>query len=447
MGGGSITELRATVARVAAAFDASVLSGEQAAAALGELAAVASMVSAMQALAAARVEQTRAWRRGGHRDAAAFVARTAGVSRNHAREVVAAGARLGALPGVASAARAGALSGPQRAASTAAAAADPAAEGSLVALAGRSSLGELREACRRTRRAADADPDATHRRLHQARRLRRYGDGEGAYNLCLRTTPEAGAVIDGALAPLIEEAFAAARAEGRREAHEAYAADALVALCRRAGEPGPSPGRRRGRSRRDPRYLALLRVDLEALRRGRPVPGEECEIAGVGPVPVSVARELLGEAIVELVLTRGSDVVSVTHLGRGPSAAQRIALLWSQPLCQVAGCGRRARLEADHGVPWATNPETRLENLRMLCEHHHDLKTREGWDLVAGNGPRPLVAPDDPRHPRHAEGRRRAAEWLDGERADDEGRPPPPPDDERPPPDDEGPGPPGTGPP
>ena len=40
----------------------------------------------------------------------------------------------------------------------------------------------------------------------------------------------------------------------------------------------------------NPRYLALLRVDAEALRRGR-VQGEElCEITGVGPVPVSVAR-------------------------------------------------------------------------------------------------------------------------------------------------------------
>ncbi len=44
---------------------------------------------------------------------------------------------------------------------------------------------------------------------------------------------------------------------------------------------------RPGRST-NPRYLALLRVDVAALRRGR-VAGEElCEIAGVGPVPVSV---------------------------------------------------------------------------------------------------------------------------------------------------------------
>jgi BarA-like signal transduction histidine kinase len=39
------------------------------------------------------------------------------------------------------------------------------------------------------------------------------------------------------------------------------------------------------------------------------------------------ARDLLGESIVKLVITNGVDVANVTHLGRGPTAAQRIALL------------------------------------------------------------------------------------------------------------------------
>jgi hypothetical protein len=212
-------------------------------------------------------------------------------------------------------------------------------------------------------------------------------------------------VLDSALAPLIDETFAVARAEGRREPHEAYAADALVELARRASEPertpADAPARRKGRTRRDPRYLALVRVDLEALVRGGTTGEECCELAGLGPIPVSVARGLLGESILELVLTKGTDVASVTHLGRGPSAAQRIALLWSQPTCSVAGCGRRARLQVDHRIPWATNPETCYQNLDRLCEHHHDLKTRLGWQLVEGTGPRPMVAPDDPRHPRN----------------------------------------------
>ena len=213
-------------------------------------------------------------------------------------------------------------------------------------------------------------------------------------------------MLDSALDPIIDEIFRAARAEGRREPHEAYAADALVTLARRATDPERVPTepatRPTGRSRRDPRFLALLRLDWEALLRGGTEGEECCELAGLGPVPVSVARGLLGESILELVLTKGTDVLSVTHLGRGPSAAQKIALLWSQPTCSVRGCGRRARLQVDHRTPWSTKQETRYENLDRLCEHHHDLKTRLGWQLVAGTGPRPMVPPDDPRHPRNA---------------------------------------------
>jgi hypothetical protein len=46
---------------------------------------------------------------------------------------------------------------------------------------------------------------------------------------------------------------------------------------------------------------------------------------------------MLGESILELVLTKGVDVVNVTHLGRGPNIAQKIALLWQQPALQSRG--------------------------------------------------------------------------------------------------------------
>jgi hypothetical protein len=159
---------------------------------------------------------------------------------------------------------------------------------------------------------------------------------------------------------------------------------------------GPVPPRRWS----NPRYLALLRIDAAALRRGR-VEGEElCEIAGIGPVPVTVARDLLGEAIVKLVITNGVDVANVTHLGRGPTTAQKIALMWTTPTCTAEGCHRR-RIEYDHRKPWSQTRHTRLDELDPLCDYHHDLKTRLGWALVPGTGKRPFVPPDDPRHPRH----------------------------------------------
>ena len=139
-------------------------------------------------------------------------------------------------------------------------------------------------------------------------------------------------------------------------------------------------------------------MDVAALRRGRVQGGELCEVAGVGPIPVSGAKEILGEAIVKLVITDGVDVLNVTHLGRGPTAAQRAALLWMNPSCSVVGC-HRTRVEWDHREPWAQTRHTRLDELDPLCTFHHDLKTRLHWALVTGTGKRAFVPPDDPRHP------------------------------------------------
>jgi hypothetical protein len=132
--------------------------------------------------------------------------------------------------------------------------------------------------------------------------------------------------------------------------------------------------------------------------RGR-VEGEEtCEISGVGPVPVRVARDLLGDAVLHLVVTKSRDVASVTYLGRGMTAAQRIAAAWAQPECQRLGCHRPV-MEWDHRVPWAERAETRVGNMQGLCRPDHRLKSEHGWELVDGDGKRPMVPPTDPRHP------------------------------------------------
>ncbi|MBX7071257.1 MAG: HNH endonuclease, partial [Microthrixaceae bacterium] len=63
---------------------------------------------------------------------------------------------------------------------------------------------------------------------------------------------------------------------------------------------------------------------------------------------------------------------------------------------------RAARLEFDHRHDWARVQTTELANLDLLCDHHHDLKTYEGWQLVDGTGRRPMVPPSDTRHPNAA---------------------------------------------
>jgi len=100
-------------------------------------------------------------------------------------------------------------------------------------------------------------------------------------------------------------------------------------------------------------------------------------------------------------------VVGVAHLGRRPTAHQRTALKWLYPTCAVEGCSAVARLEMDHREDWATTHVTLFSSIDRLCPHHHRLKTRQNWGLVAGRGKRAFVPPADARHPRHAGGEKR----------------------------------------
>jgi hypothetical protein len=99
-------------------------------------------------------------------------------------------------------------------------------------------------------------------------------------------------------------------------------------------------------------------------------------------------------------------VLNVTHLGRGPTVAQKMALLWSSPGCCVTGCGPMAGIEHDHTIDWTQTHHTVLGELHRLCDHHHDLKTHRGWTFIGlGDGSIDCVAPDDPRHPRFGDAR------------------------------------------
>ena len=349
-------EIRDRLAGLVDRLDPDAVSGSTA----GELWAVLDrserLCAAGKTLLARRLAQTHRPETAGAKTAIEDLARRSGTSTGAAKDALDTSARLLEQPGVAGALRRGEVSLAQAAVISAAVAANSAEEHRLVELARRVSVPELREECARVRAGADPDPEATNRRLHRARRLRRYVDGEGFWNLHARGTPQAGAAFTVVLDALTDRVFTTARRAGRTEPAQAYAFDALMALAdqpvgpatdrrdaehgevdRGAGEPAADLVAPRLAGRLNPRYLALLRVDVQALHRGRVAGGELCEIRGVGPVPVSVAEGLLGRSVLHLVITRGVDVLNVTHLGRGPTAAQKIALAWASPGCTVAG--------------------------------------------------------------------------------------------------------------
>jgi hypothetical protein len=130
----------------------------------------------------------------------------------------------------------------------------------------------------------------------------------------------------------------------------------------------------------------MVRVDLEALRRGHALPGELCELDGQGPVPVPLIRSLTSDAFLAVIFTEAGDIRAVSHLGRTINKRLRTALCFRDRTCVVPGCSMPYGLEIDHLDPWALGGATELDNLALLCTHHHRLKTYEGWTLER-NGP------------------------------------------------------------
>ena len=143
-----------------------------------------------------------------------------------------------------------------------------------------------------------------------------------------------------------------------------------------------------------PQAKVIVRIDHTALVRGHTVPGEVCEIAGVGPIPVAAARELARDAFLTAVVTDGVDIRSVAHLGRAATAPQRTALEARGIHCAVPGCGVVHHLEIDHVDGWAITRRTQLDQLDWLCRHHHDQKTHRSYRLAGPPGNRTWHRPD-----------------------------------------------------
>ncbi|MCA1690824.1 MAG: DUF222 domain-containing protein [Acidimicrobiales bacterium] len=370
-----------------AALEPGCFSGEQASALVDAFAKIERLGAAGRTLMARRVEETNLWRRQGQRSAAHWMAAKTGSSVGAAAGALATARRLEALPATAEAYRAGELSELQASEIVSAAAVDPGAEQALLASAGTDGVAGLRERCRAVRAAAADDEVARHRALHRSRRLRHWCDADGAFRMDLRTTPDAGAVVLAALEPHRCRIVAEARAAGRREPAEAYAADALVGACEASG---PTGGGKPG-----PRAMVHVRVDHSALVRGHLEAGETCDIPGVGPIPVAAAKAMLGDAVLKAIVTKGVEVTAAAHGGRTVTAHQRTALEVRDPECVVGGCHVRDHLEIDHVDGWALTRITTVDRLARLCRFHHHLKTYCGYRLDGGPGAWTWVAPDD----------------------------------------------------
>ena len=367
---------RSALEAIAQGFDTSC-SGRDAVALLAELAPIQHLVDGVAARASKRIADTNVFVAYGDRTAQELCARISGVGSGDAKRAIESANRLESLPETEAAVREGRLSAQEAALISSAAIHDPTLETELLAMAG-NGLNPLRNACVNAR-ARTEDQEARSERQHADRSLKMWNNVDGMVEGHFELPPEIGGALKIAIEKQTQRVFRAKYREGVREANDAYAADALAALV--IGEPDatkPAVG-----------YTTHIVIDHTVLIRGTALPGETCEIPGVGPVNARWVQDLLGEAFVTAIVKKGRDITTVAHFGRHIPAELRTAMIAGGRECCVKGCNRREYLEIDHAqVDFAKGGPAAWWNLEHLCSVDHKRKTR-GWRL----GPRdPITA-------------------------------------------------------
>jgi hypothetical protein len=400
---------------VLGSLDPNALDGPAALDLLDTLDRVERLAAAGKALAAARVDATDVWRGSGARDAVGFLSARTNVARGRIRDGLSVVARLGSMPLVDRAVRRGALTIDQAADIAAAVSELPEAEPELVALAGTATRQQLKARCVEIL-AEGEGAEEQHRRARAERSASSTVGRDGIWRFSARLPTIDGAFVDKALDFFQTQIFDESRAQGHRDPYDAYRADALMAMARAAmgqecrgacthdvcstaqgdADSTKKGGRRRRKRSSATRHAIVITVPHTTFLTGGPVPGQTCQIPGVGPVPVSVVHQLLeDDPIIKAVVTKGRDITAVATLTRSIKDDLHLAVLTANDrTCGVPDCSNTRFLQLDHEWDYAKGGPTSYDNLRPLCSFHHRQRTTQQYELRGSPGSYQWVAPD-----------------------------------------------------
>jgi hypothetical protein len=299
------------------------------------------------------------------------------ISIRTAREHVRVARALGAFPLTTRLFRAGALSYSKVRAITRVG--DVTDEADLLAIARDASAAQLDRTVRSYSRCVrSAQPDVERRFVALDE------DEDGTWVLRGRLGAEEAAVVARALESL--ETFAEEPADGGSaeppapdvalQSRGERVADALVAMAGSviAGGAREQPGGARAE--------VMVHVDVEALA-GDATPGR-CEVDGGGSLAAETARRLCCDAGIVVSTHRQGRVLDVGRRRRSIPPALARALRARDGGCQFPGCLRHRFVDAHHITHWARGGHTNLDNLVLLCRHHHRLVHEGGFTLERG---------------------------------------------------------------
>jgi hypothetical protein len=124
-----------------------------------------------------------------------------------------------------------------------------------------------------------------------------------------------------------------------------------------------------------------LTMDLPTLLGFENNPGI---LAGYGPIPASMARELAADGKWKRFVT---DPITGTLLDYGrqtyePPQVLVDFILARDQICRFPGCRQPARVsDIDHAQSWDSGGSTSAQNMGLLCRRHHRMKTHDGWRI------------------------------------------------------------------
>ena len=234
-------------------------------------------------------------------------------------------------------------------------------------------------------RDAEKDLDRQDRAAHLGRYLSITEDGAGGVRLRGRGTLEDAATIKAALLPLTKPAPATDPATCEEHVdprdHGARMWDALVETCRHALATDLPPDCHGARPRvAVTTSLDVLQQQIDWTTLGAGVGGVTDDGLELSP---SVVRRLACDAdIIPIALGTKGEVLDVGRTHRLITPALWRALVCRDRHCAFPGCTRPPVMgHAHHIIHWLHGGLTKLDNLVLLCGHHHRVLHHTPWQV------------------------------------------------------------------
>ncbi|MDO9318040.1 MAG: DUF222 domain-containing protein, partial [Gammaproteobacteria bacterium] len=328
-------------------------------------------------LLAALIERD-AWEGHGIKSPAHWLNYHCGIDLGAAREKVRVAKSLQQLPCIDDAFRCGTISYSKVRAMTRSA--TPENEQMLLQVALHGTAQHVEQLVRKYRRAESLTDDRRAESQYEARELTCYFDDDGMLVLRGRMTPEDGAVFMKAVEAMVAAQYPAVvtdedAASLSEKTFPQKRVDALLALAEQAMstmEEGLQPVHSADK------YQVVIHIE-----HGNE---QHCSIeSGTHHLPLSpaTARRLCCDAsLVPVMEDSSGNVLNVGRKTRAIPPSIRRALQIRDRGCRFPGCCEARYVDAHHVQHWCDGGETRLDNLVLLCRHHHRLLHQEGYEIV-----------------------------------------------------------------